>query len=142
MIVVARIKTKGSAPKLAAAAQTAAGNREEPPARPPMFNNIHANAPLNFVGKIESFDADWTAMAAACGVAQLPFNDKLTEHPTSSDPQGVKDAMRNVVNNCTVRTALCLLYRQDYDAFGYTCPSCNSSDAAASQVGGVTQKLR
>ena len=94
----------------------------------PMLPQVWAHAPVDFVGKIEQMDADWRRMVMACGLsATLAFDPGRGQHVTSDDRLGVKPQMEELIRgNCTVRAALCLIYRVDLEAFGYGCAGCDS----------------
>jgi hypothetical protein len=91
---------------------------------------------IDFVGKLESFSQDWEMLSEQCEVHGLgSFNETLAGHITSQDPQKTKKAMMQALDeDCKLKTAVCLLFKSDYDMlsshFNYTCRGCGNSVVA------------
>ena len=77
----------------------------------------------DFVGHLESLDADWKTMQKVCNVTVGDLNHKKGQHDSSGDPEGSARAMRTLIEtNTEVQMALCLLYKNDFLIFGYSFP--------------------
>ena len=81
----------------------------------------------DFVGRLESVEADWEMMQKVCNITIGELNQGKGQHATSKDPEGSARAMRELIEtNTYVQLVLCLLYRNDFVAFGYSFPpACN-----------------
>ena len=86
-------------------------------------------APLDFVGKLESFDRDWRDLAGACGIQPASaliyrgIPDGGGHAVTSNDKDGTKAAMHALlVEDHDAAVAFCLLFLDDYAIGRYRLP--------------------
>ena len=90
-----------------------------------MAGVLHHHIPVNFMGRMESFEHDWAALCAMLGVneSRCSMDAAHGAHPSSVDGRLWTPVHRRVLSqNLAALQALCLILLPDFACFRYPLP--------------------